>query len=330
MNSDSLSFYETKTLAGTVDVIGIPIDIGKDAAGTAEAPKYLRSQGLLKMLAALGFNVNDLGDLDCPQNGESLIKGDKNCKYLEAIAKISEEVAALIASSVKAGHKVVALGGDHSMSLGTISGAAAGTEDELGVIWIDAHGDMNTPETTLSGNIHGMPAAALMGFGHPRLVNILRPGAKVKPANWLFIGLKDLDQTEIDLIRREKLEAVTMLDLATHGLHQVTEKIKALASRVKNIWVSVDIDAIDKEYAPATLMSTAGGLTYREITLIAKYIGRLCPVVGLDIAEQVVTKDIDAKTAKLVFELISNLLGSEYSWYTEYMNAEAKKQAERS
>jgi len=323
---DNLTFFEKTKLKGKVSILGVPIDIGKDAAGTSEVPNHLRKHGLGEMLSSLGLTVEDLGNVDCPNSSEAVV-GDKSIKYLEAVKDVAERTAKIVDQAIKNKRKVVALGGDHSLSVGTISGAAAAVKGDLGVIWIDSHGDMNTNKTTLSGNIHGMSAAAIMGFGHPDLVNVYQQGRKAKPENVLFIGLKDLDQSEIDLIRKEGLNVITTLDLMEKGFGQATKKIKELTKRVKNVWVSLDIDAIDKEHAPATLMATYGGLTYREMTNLARYIGKVCPVVGLDIAEQVTQFDVERKTTRLTLELISYLLGSESNWYTKYMYHEKKKQS---
>jgi arginase len=322
---DHLTFFEKPKLSGQVSLLGVPIDIGKDAAGTSEVPNHLRRHGLDLMLENLGYILQDLGNIPCPTIDQVPV-GDKKAKYLSGIVEVAKQTAAKVYTAVKAGSKVVALGGDHSMSIGTVSGAAAAVAGDIGLIWIDSHGDMNTHENTISGNIHGMCASALMGYGHPELVNVYAPGAKVKKENVLFIGLKDLDQAEIDLIRQEKITAITTLDLMEKGFGYVTKQIWELSQKVKNVWVSLDIDAIDKQYAPATLMATPGGLTYREITNLARYIGRTCPVIGFDIAEQVTQFDVERKTTRLALELISYFLGSESNWYTKYMYHEAKKQ----
>lgn len=324
MTFDHLSFLEKPRQSGALSVLGVPIDIGKDGTGTQGIPDYLRQFGLPVILERIGFTVRDLGNIFCSTNGEALL-GDTRVKYLASIVPVAEQTAQTVAQAVRQGSRVLALGGDHSMSLGTVAGAAGAVAGEIGLIWIDSHADINTPETTISGNIHGMGASALLGLGHPKLVNVFKPGAKIKKENILFIGLKDLDQAEIDLIRREQLNAITMLDLLRYGFGYVTEQIDQLARRVQHVWVSLDVDAIDKAYAPATLMATPGGLTYREVTNIAKYIGKTCPVIGCDIAE-LVTQNIGQPTVHLVMELITNFFGSEYGWYAHYMDEQVKKQ----
>jgi len=328
MSEDNLTFYEKANLADKLSVIGIPLDIGKDGTGTAKAPGYLRSHGLLEMLDSIGLSWHDFKDIVCTPK-ESANLGDTHVKYLEEIVRVAEESARFVNQEISAGKKVLALGGDHAISVGTISGASVACGGDLGVIWIDAHGDMMTHENTISGNIHGMPSSAMMGLGHPALTNILKPGSKIKKENIVYIGLKDLDQAEVDLIRREKLTAITVMDLMRHGFSAVTNAVDALNQRVKNIWVSCDVDSIDSQDSPATIMATRGGLSYREITNIARYIGKECSLVGMDLVEVVPDRDVDHKTAQIAIELIAHFFGAEYNWYTQYMKQEAKKQETR-
>lgn len=315
---DHLSFFERPRLSGDVSILGIPLDLGKDGSGTADAPQELRKAGLVSILKHLGFTVHDLGDIPCPAHSDVEI-GDKKMKYANAILPVLKQAAASVANEIEQKKKVIAIGGDHTIALGTISGAAKSAGKNLGVIWIDAHADANTPETTLSGNLHGMPSAALMGFGHSSMTNLCFEGQKISPENILFIGLKDLDQAEIELIRKERISVITIMDLMRHGFGHVTNNIDELTKRTDSIWVSLDVDGIDREDAPGTLMAAPNGLTRREIIMLTKYIGKTCPVIGMDIVELVPHLDQKNKTISLALELIVNLLGSEYGWYTEYM-----------
>lgn len=325
---DNLSFLENSRLKGEVSVLGIPLDLGKDAVGTDGGANELREHGLIKILQETGLEVKDLGDIKCPDRTMAEV-GEAKAKYLEPIAAVAEKTAAAIYDEVKAGKKVIALGGDNTISLGSLSGASAALDGELGVIWIDAHGDINTVETSLSGNVHGMPIAAMLGLGHPKLTNIFKTGQKIKPENLVFVGLKDLDQAEIDLIRKLNINSVTMLQIAEKGLQPAFEAIKELQKKVKNIWVCLDIDSMDEECAPGTPMATKGGLSYRESVSLAKFIGKTCEVVGIDVSELSPALDKENRTAKLVIELITNYFGAESNWYTRYMHEEMKKQAVR-
>ncbi len=328
MTTDNLSFLESTPTKQSVSVISIPLDVGKDTTGTDGGAKYLRENGLLSMLKNIGVSFNDQGIIACPERSE-VPMGDPRAKYVEAIADVAEKTAAMVEADIKAGNKVVALGGDHSVSIGTISGASKACGGDVGLIYIDAHPDAMTNENTLSGNVHGMVTTALLGFGHPLLTNIGGTGQKIKKENILYIGLKDLDQGEVDFIREQKLAAVSPLEIEMYGLQVAIEKIKTLASRVKNVWVSFDLDAMDSRFAPATPMSSSGGLTYREIYTLSKYIGTTCSVVGLDIVECLPAADVDEKTASMAATVTAHLLGAEYSWYTGYMAEEMEKQSAR-
>lgn len=322
---DNLSFLERPELKGEVAVLGIPLDLGKDSVGTDKGPLAIKEAGLVNTLEGVGLKVFDLGNIECPEKNTAQIGENSAVKYLGPIIKVAEETAHHVAGEIRLGRKVIALGGDNSISIGSLSGASVALQGDIGVIWIDAHGDINTDETTLSGNIHGMPIASLLGLGNKKLCSIYDESQKLKPENLLFIGLKDLDQAEIDIIRNNKIKSVTMLDIAEQGLKPAFDEIKKLSSKVKNIWVCLDIDSMDEECAPGTPMATKGGLNYRESINLAKYIGKICNVAGMDITELCPAMDKDNKTAKLVVELISCYLGSESNWYTEYMREEIKK-----
>ena len=162
-----------------------------------------------------------------------------------------------------------------------------------------------------------MVSATVMGFGNKNLTSVVKN--KIKTKNILYIGLKDLDQAEIDLIRNKKISAVTIMDILESGFSVITKKIKLLNKRVDNIWISLDVDSIDERFAPASAMASSGGLSYREITNLLNYIGKSCKVVGMDVVEVTPKKEIDGKTGKLCIELVASGFGSKYDWYTEYM-----------
>lgn len=315
---DSLTFLEKNKLEGKAVVLGIPLDLGKEQGGTAGAPDYLRDMGLIKTLGGLGIYIKDLRDLRCPSHREAST-GDKKVKYLKSIARVAEKSAKQVSEYLQKGYKCIALGGDHSVSIGTIAGASAAFKKDLGVIWIDAHGDINTPETTPTGHLHGQASAVALGWGHPDLVNLHAKGPKIKKENIFFIGLKDLDQSEVDTFRRHKINFLTNQDILKGRFDILEQKLRELNKRVKNIWVSFDIDVVGKGFAPASIMTDYSGLNYREINSIAKYIGRTRKVVGMDVVELAPKHDIGGATAKLILELIPAFLGSEYSDYSRYL-----------
>jgi arginase len=301
-----------------VTVLGIPLDLGAENLGVDIGPDAFRYQRLIEKLTGAGFAVEDGGNITGRSRTE-LEEGDAQMRYLAEIVRVSEASAAKTAEAVGRGERVVALGGDHSINLGVTAGASVALTGDLGLIYLDAHGDMNTPETTLSGNIHGMHLASLLGHGPAELVNVHGDGAKIAKENLLHIGGSDFDPAELEFIRAEKLLAFTMLDLLSDGLRPLLGMIDALNKRVGNVWVSLDLDAIDSLYAPGAGMPNRGGLTYREVTAIATYVGQHCNVVGIDVVEYNPLQDVDGKTAELGIELIAKFLGGNYSWYTNYM-----------
>lgn len=300
-------------------ILGIPLDLGAESLGVTIGPKAFRERQIVEKLRHAGLTAEDAGDIEC-QPREQLDPGNPLFPYADEIRRVNEEAAAKTEEVLRGGNKLLALGGDHSINLGVFSGAAKALDGKLGLIYIDAHGDMNTPETSISHNIHGMHVASLMGFGPDELVNTYGPGAKLDKNNLLHIGASDLDKGEEELIARENLKCFTMLDVLATGLAPLLRMIDELAGRVENIWVSLDLDVIDSVYAPGVGIPNRGGLTYREIAAITEYIGRKCNVVGLDVVELNPNFDIDNKTAELGIELAAKLLGTNYSWYTNYMD----------
>jgi arginase len=304
----------TKTL-----LLGVPIDLGAKNLGVSDGPDAFRRQDIIAKLEGAGLDITDGGNEHIPDRSQ-LKPGDQRMRYLDEIARVSESVSKKTGAAIHKGHKVVALGGDHSLNLGVVAGASVALGGDLGLIYLDAHGDMNTPETTLSGNVHGMHLASLLGWGPDELVNVHGKGAKIARNNLLHIGGCDFDQAEIELCQRESLNTFMMFDLLAHGMGPLFKMIDDLANRVSNIWVSLDLDAIDELYAPGAGMPNKRGLSYREVATIAEYIGRTKRVVGIDVVEYNPAQDVNNKTAELGIELIAKFLGHNYSWYTEYMS----------
>ncbi len=300
------------------DFIGVPLDLGAENLGVDIGPDAFRYQQLANKLNNAGLDVRDIGNIPVAAR-ESLQPGDPRLKYLAEIVSVNEALAAKVEAAITDGRKAVVIGGDHSVCLGAVAGASSAVKADIGLIYFDAHGDMNTAETTLTGNIHGMHLASLLGFGTPELINTYRDGTKVKKSNLLHIGGSDWDQAELNLIERERLDAYTLFDILTQGLGPLITKIDELSSRVSNVWVSLDLDSIDQIYAPGAGMPNAKGLTYREIATLAEYIGKKCNVIGVDVVEYNPLQDEHNKTAELGIELIAHFLGKKYSWYANYM-----------
>lgn len=322
-----------------VTLIGVPLDLGAENLGVDIGPSAFRHQKIVSKLQGAGLDIQDNGNIAVRDRSQLTI-GNSRLRYLDEIVRVNEALATQVDAAIAQGRKVIVLGGDHSLNLGAVAGASvalrnqaqygtapkeaaqtAGQEatDGLGLIYFDAHGDMNTDKTTLSGNIHGMHLASLMGFGASELANVYGDSLKLPKQNLLHVGGSDWDQAELDLIEREELQVFSLFDVLTKGLGELVKQIDSLAKRVPNIWVSLDLDCIDQIYAPGAGMPNAKGLTYREIATLAEYIGLHCNVIGVDVVEYNPLQDEKNKTAELGIELIARFFGKNYSWYTNYM-----------
>ncbi len=309
----------TETSTQQLSIIGVPMDLGADNLGVSMGPDALRFQEIAAKLQSTGFTVTDHGNVSIKPRAEVALGDNPKLRRLDEIVRVSEQTAALVDQAVQNGEKAVVLGGDHAICLGAVSGASAAVNGKLGLIYFDAHGDMNTEITTPTGNIHGMHLAALIGLGAAQLEHVYRPTTKVQKEHLLHIGGSDFDAGELELIAKENLQAFTLFDLLTSNLAPLFKMIDHLASQVDNIWISIDLDAIDEIYAPGAGMPNRKGLTYREISTIAKYIGERCNVIGIDVVEYNPLQDIQSKTGELAIELIATLLGRQYNWYSNYL-----------
>lgn len=315
MHKDLLSFYEQKNSSESITVVNVPLELGSDERGLAETPEYLKKHGLEQMFAALGCEISERVNISCPK--PQAVASAGTMKHVKEIAMVGKRTRMAVEKAAKRGDKTLVIGGDNAVSFGSAAGML-GAYGRLGVIYIDAHPDANTHETTISGNVHGMTTSAMMGHGHELLTSLFP--RYVAPRDFLFIGAKDFDQAEISYIRQHGIPTYTALDIATHGLSQVALAVESLSRQVDAVWVSMDMDAIDEQYAPGVAMSTTDGLTRREILGIAHYIGKKCSVAGIDISEMVPAKDKEGKTAGLALELIARFFGYEYNWYRSYMD----------
>lgn len=305
-------------MENTVSLIGIPLDLGAENLGVDVAPFVLRDLKIIEKLENAGLEVVDVGNVRPKLKSEIDVGSDK-LKYADEIIRVSEIAAKKVDEIISSKQKVLAIGGDHSISLGTISGASSALKGDLGVIYLDTHGDINTEESTLSGNIHGMHVSAVLGMGSNKLIDVYKKGEKVKSENIILAGGNDFDEFEKVLIEEEGIKSFEIIDLLSHGMNPLFKMINDLNKKVKNIWVSLDLDVIDYVYAPGVGIPNTGGLTYREISTITKFIGENCNVVGMDLVEYNPLKDVDSKTAELAIELTAKILGGDYSPYTKYM-----------
>jgi len=293
-----------------IDLIGVPVDFGAGRRGVDMGPSAVRYAGLRTGLEALGHRVTDFGNMEVPLT-ESCQPGDPRLKYLDPIIDVAQHLADTFNRSVAAGRLPLALGGDHSLSLGSVMGAARGRK--LGLIWLDAHGDFNTSETTPSGNIHGMPLAAIAGYGDERLVTLggqEPPGPKVAPANIAIVGARDLDAGERGLLEQAGVAVFSMEMIDRLGMSETMRRAIAVVTRgTSGIYLSVDLDGVDPVFAPGVGTPVPGGLTFREANLAVELAADTGKLVGVDIVEVNPILDIQNATGLLAVQLILSTFG---------------------
>lgn len=291
-----------------ISLIGVPMDFGQDLRGVDMGPAAVRYTGLIARLRELGHSVRDRGDVLIPIRDDAVPGPLAGNTYVEEISRICNAVYTLGRRVMKEGDFPLFVGGDHSIAVGTV--AAAGAEDEsIGLIWLDAHGDFNTPDTSPSGNIHGMPLAILMGEGHPDLVNVGRQGPKVLPENVVMIGLRDIDPVEKKRLKTSGVTVFTMRDIDEQGISTVANKAVMKFAHMKRIHLTVDMDALDPVEAPGVGTPVPGGITYREAHLLMEILADSKKMGSMDLVEINPILDVANKTAELAVELTLSALG---------------------
>ncbi|MCG8564711.1 MAG: arginase [Desulfobacterales bacterium] len=294
-------------MAKRISIIGIPMDFGQLLRGVDMGPAAVRYTGLVSRLRALGHTVVDRGDVPIPLR-EADTQPPAEDKYLGEITQICSDICAMGRSAVDQGDFPLFIGGDHSVAVGTVS-AVASPDEATGLIWVDAHGDFNTPSTSPTGNIHGMPLAALIGEGHPQLVNVGFEGAKIKPENVIMIGQRDLDLEERKRIKASGITVFTMREIDEQGISAVASKALMQLVRCKKIHLTVDMDALDPEEAPGVGTPVPGGITYREAHLLMEILADSGKITSMDLVEINPILDVGNKTAELAVELTLSALG---------------------
>lgn len=288
-----------------IRIVGMPLDLGQAHRGVNLCPSALRYADLADRLRQLGYQVNDVGNLDIPVRETLIETGQEN--VMPAMIKASEIIYDASKKAIEEGCLPIFLGGDHSISIGTIGGVTH--HNACGVIWIDAHGDFNAPEISDSGNIHGMPLATLMGKGSPELVQVGRPGAKLKPEDVVIIGIRELDLKERELLKQSKIKVYTMRDIDEQGMSSIIKKSMAKLAHVDNIHVSFDVDSLDPQIAPGVGTPVPGGLNFREAHLLMETIADSKKLSSMDIVEINPMLDRYNETAQIAIELTVSLLG---------------------
>ncbi len=299
-------------MARKIRIIGVPLDLGQDRRGVDMGPSAVRVAGLLPRLEALGYETKDGGNVEAAL-AEQRTVGDPHAKYLKEIARSCQKQADWVKKTLEDGALPLVLGGDHSIAIGTVSGVSAWCRERgksAGLIWLDAHGDFNTPATSPSGNIHGMPLACLLGLGPRELTEIGGFAPKVAAANTVLVGVHSLDREEKRLLREAGVKVFTMRDIDERGMRSVVEEAIAVASNgTEGICVSLDMDFIDATHAPGVGTPVRGGATYREAHLALELIADSGNLLSLEVVEVNPVLDERNRTAELAVELILSALG---------------------
>lgn len=295
-----------------IDLIGFPMDLGADRRGVDMGPSALRIACLHDRLRQLGYDVVDHGDVTIEIRERLLIEHPR-LKYLSEIVNKSELLARMVQQSLTVGRFPLCIGGDHTIAIGSLAGVAAHcrqTHRTPGVLWIDAHGDMNTEATTPSGNIHGMALAASLGMGHPRLTELFGITPKIQPEHCALIAVRQLDPGEQVTIRNLPLPVYTMTDIDRRGLATIIDEIlHTMSQSVQHLHLSLDLDSIDPTIAQGVGTPVVGGLSYREAHLLMETIADCGCLHSMDLAEVNPILDIANKSAEFAVELIASLMG---------------------
>ena len=288
----------------TIRIIGIPMDLGQNKRGVDMGPAALRYAGLAERLKRLGLSVQDAGNIMVPVRDaiDSRQRG-----FIPSIAQVCSAAYLAASQAISEGVIPIFMGGDHSIAIGTIGGVTA--SEACGVIWIDAHADFNTPESSLSGNVHGMPLAALLGDGPDELISIGRSGLKLKPENVVVIGLRDLDIAEKERLKKSGMQLFSMREIDEQGMGTIAKAAVKKLSHCSRIHVSLDVDALDPNEAPGVGTPVPGGLSYREAQLLMEIIADCGKLTSLDIVEINPILDQRNRTAEVAVELVASLLG---------------------
>jgi arginase len=299
-------------MAQKIRIIGVPMDLGQSRRGVDMGPSALRVAGLQSRLKQLGHTVEDIGNIPVKQPEEQPY-GEKRAKYLHEIAETCRDLAEMTEKTLAEGFFPLVLGGDHSIAVGTCSGVSdfyRKQSKKIGYLWLDAHGDMNTPESSPSGNVHGMPLASLIGYGAPELVELLGFKPKVEPRNVAIVGVRDLDAKERRLVKDSGVHAFTMRDIDERGMREVmSEALRFAMDDTEGIAVSLDMDLIDPADAPGVGTPVRGGITYREAHLAMEMIADSEAMASLEIVEINPVIDLHNKTALLGVEMVLSGLG---------------------
>lgn len=298
----------------TVHLIGAPLDLGGARRGTDMGPSAFRIAGLAEHLTALGVTVVDKGDIQSPIP-ETKGPGDPHKRYVREIAKVCQKLYQSTLASLDEGALPIVLGGDHSLGAASVAASATHVKRQgkpLGLIWVDAHGDMNSPATSESGNVHGMPLAALLGGEPAELAHLHGDGPAILPKHTVLVGIRNLDTVEKEIVKASRVHVFTMKDVDRLGIAEVMERALVIAGRgTGGIHVSFDLDVCDPAIAPGVGTPVKGGLDYREAHVVMEMAAESGNLMALDLVEVNPTLDLRNTTAELGVELALSALGKQ-------------------
>ncbi|MFC7062957.1 arginase [Halobacillus seohaensis] len=292
-----------------LSIIGVPMDLGQNRRGVDMGPSAIRYAGVVERLEQLRLNIEDLGDIEISRPNPNNDQKVDNLRNLQEIAEGSLRLAEKVDEVVQQGSFPLVLGGDHSIAMGTFAGISKHYEN-LGVIWYDAHGDLNTGDSSPSGNIHGMPLAVSLGIGHEKLTNILGYTPKIKPENIVIVGARSLDEGEKELIKDKGIKVYTMHEVDKMGMPTViSETMDYLKNRTDGVHLSLDLDGLDPHEAPGVGTPVIGGLSYRESHLAMEMLSQSQMITSAEFVEVNPILDEKNKTAGMAVGLMGSLLG---------------------
>ena len=317
---------ERSSIAGmekqAVCLLGVPLDLGAGCRGVDMGPSAMRRAGIAARVERLGYAVEDAGNLEAPVAEALDGPGDQRARYLTEVVRVLDDLAARVRSVRCRGRLPVVLGGDHSIALGTVSGMTGsgdpagghgGRVERLGLVWVDAHADANTPETSPSGNLHGMPVAALFGRGPEALTRVggfASGAARLEPGNAALIGVRSVDEAEAETIAGLGVRVYTMEEVDRRGIGPVVDEALALAlAGTDGFHLSLDMDGLDPSVAPGVGTPVPGGLTYREAHALMEAVAASGGLRSLEVAEVNPIRDIRNQTAEVAVELVASTLG---------------------
>jgi arginase len=292
-----------------VALIGAPLDLGQDRRGVDMGPSAIRYAELAEHLAEeLGIRTVDYGNIEAPV-AESTRMGDAHARYLPQILELCDRLAGLVAAARGRGETPLVLGGDHSVALGSLVGMAS-VHGPGGVVWIDAHGDLNTPETSPSGNVHGMVLAAALGLAGPAFAREGWTLPAIEPGKLALVGVRSLDRGERELLKRIDARVFTMSEIDRVGVEPCMREALAHAGGSSFLHLSLDLDVVDPEHAPGVGTPVRGGLSYREAHLAMELVAEVATVDSFDVVEVNPVLDRENATGKLAVELVASALGA--------------------